>query len=83
MKTVLFKGAAERGEREALLRAAAPALDIVKRVLEDKLEELTSNALSKKNYESPSWALLQADAIGEARGIQYAIELLTLDQEKE
>lgn len=85
MKISLLKGLTQdqRKEREQLLRSCAPALEIYRKALEERLEELTKEVLSKKLYESPSWALEQADRVGEARALQETIELLTLDREKE
>lgn len=85
MKMELLKGLTkdQRDEREQLLRSCSAALDIYRKVLEAKFEELTTEVLSKKSYESLSWAFEQADRVGYARALNDVIELLTLDREKE
>lgn len=84
MKTDLLKGLAPqaKAERKAVLHGCAPGLKIVEDVLQEKLLELYAKLL-KPQYDTPSWASLQADMVGEARAYKYVIELLSLDREKD
>lgn len=86
MKADLLKDARSYEQtkaRKALLHGCAPGFEVVSKLLQERLQALQVQMLSAKTYESPSWALMQADKIGEARGLAYVIDLLTLDREKE
>lgn len=45
-------------------------------MLEDYKKELERNAEGKKEYDSPNWALKQADLVGSKRTISLIIEML-------
>lgn len=85
MKAELLVGLAspQKEERKALLHGCAPGFKVVEDVLVKRLAVLQRQMLSDKNYESPNWAMLQADMVGQAKAYQAVIELLTLDREKE
>lgn len=46
-------------------------------LLEDKVQVSTQNARSKVSYDSPNWALLQADARGYERALCEVISLIS------
>lgn len=45
-------------------------------ILEDKKESNMKGCLSKDNYDSPNWAMIQADNIGYQRALEEIIKLL-------
>lgn len=46
-------------------------------VLEAKIESQRTFATSKERYDSPSWAMIQADSIGYERALREVISLLS------
>lgn len=74
-------GAQEKEDRRELVATAKPTLRVLKKVLEQVLQEKQAAAAGTKSYESASWPYLQADHLGEQRALLYVIDLLTLDQE--
>lgn len=46
-------------------------------ILKKKVDALRSDTLSRDAYASPSWAYLQADAVGYERAINEVISLLS------
>ena len=69
----------ELKERKDMVRSARPTLNVLKNILEKKKEIAYNRMWSQTSYESPAWASLQADILGELRTLNYVIELL--DQE--
>lgn len=61
--------------KECLLHSQV-SFDIIKSVLGKRLESLAKNPV--QDYDCPSWALKQADKLGEERGLKYVMALLTL-----
>jgi hypothetical protein len=84
VKTDWFKDcvtdAGKRQQRKADIVAAIPALKALKRILEEKSNDVATSAYSKTNYEEPSWAYSQADNLGSIRAYQYVISLLDLGE---
>lgn len=83
MKLELLAGLTpdQKAERKAILLGSADGLKIVEDHLRKKVILLQASRLGKQDYESPSWALQQADKVGELRALLETIELLTLDRE--
>lgn len=71
----------DQEKRKQLLRACHEAIDVYKEVLEARLSKTYEELSSKKLYDSPNWAYVQADLVGLARAYREVIDLLTLDQE--
>jgi hypothetical protein len=76
------KGEAQKTERAREVRSSLPTLRILKSILEGKLEQLELDHAKKDKYDSPSWAFLQADYVGNKRCLQEIIQLLTSVEEK-
>lgn len=78
MKTSLLSGLNEEDKKE-IKGLFIEALRLRKRLNElllKKIETTQSERLEKINYDSPSWAFLQADLNGYERGIREAMSLL-------
>lgn len=79
MKSVLFQGIDPKLEGE-LRGDFKSSLLIRKRivdVLNQKIDTNRKASVDRTNYDSPSWALEQADRIGYERSIRELISLLT------
>lgn len=78
MKTTWTKGLTP--EQETELRKDFVGSIILRKRLKELLEEKSKSSrdatLSKKCYETPNWAYLQADAIGYERAISEIISLI-------
>lgn len=48
-------------------------------LLEEKIDVSLSSTRSKASYDTPNWALLQADAVGYQRALQEVISLISSD----
>jgi hypothetical protein len=81
MKTILTKGLSkERAvELESDFKAAAFFRERLAATLEDKVNTLRKEVRQKNQYDSPSWALTQADYIGFERAIYEIISLISND----
>lgn len=66
----------EKEELVSQLKACQPVLDRLSSILDQRTEASVSKQLSSVTYESPSWALVQADAIGYQRALKEIRELL-------
>ena len=79
MKTSLTKGLSQAQSTE--LRKDFEHSTILRRrvveLLREKIESRRGESLSKDEYNSPSWAYKQADAIGYERAMQEVISLLS------
>lgn len=78
MKTSITKGLSEQEASEIkveFVRAAHLRKRIIK-LLEEKYDSERKNSLTKERYESPSWAYIQADAVGYERALREVISLL-------
>lgn len=84
MKMELLKGVPDdkKAERKAILYGCANGFAIVENLLREKLAYLQRKSLGKQEYDSPSWALAQADAVGYMRALSEVIDLLALDREQ-
>lgn len=84
MKLELLKGLdpEQKAQRKAILYGCANGFEIVEDVLREKVATLFRASLERREYDSPSWALEQADAVGYIRALHEVIELLALDREQ-
>lgn len=82
MKTEWTKGLAEadKQERRELVRSARPTLEVLKGILQERLEAAQASASRSTDY-APGWEHKQRDALVQARVYRDLIELLTLDRE--
>ena len=79
MKSAWFAGATSEEEKHRRRSIVAGSMDLVQllaELLQKKLEEKNKLALAKRDYDSPSWALLQADSVGERRALADLIDML-------
>lgn len=87
MKTSVkwFEGAKSDKDKQEIrekLLSALPAFELLKSIIER--EKLSGkNYRSKKDaYDSPAWAYLQADGVGEERAYNNILKLLTIKVEE-
>lgn len=55
-------------------------LDRILEILNEAEEELNTQEIGVKTYDTPSWAALQADRNGDRRRLRWMKKLVTLDQ---
>lgn len=81
MKTDWWKHLPEnqRAERKEIVEKSKLMREATKDLVERKLKDLDANQVSKSNYDSPSWPMLQADYIGYRRALLEMIDLLTIE----
>lgn len=81
MKTILTKGLTKEKakELESDFKASAFLRERLSAILEDKNNALRREIRQKNMYESPSWAYIQADAVGYERAIYEVISLISTD----
>ena len=84
MQTRWFKGLSDQQSTDlrAQLVAADKALDRLIEILEADLKAIQEIQCSKEAYESPSWAYLQADSIGQQRAYRKTLRLISKDSTK-
>lgn len=86
MRTEWYKGCindVEKQERKELVKSAKPTLDVLRKILSDKLKEKEMVALSTATYDSPSWPFLQADKAGEMRVLKDTLDILNISDQEE
>jgi hypothetical protein len=69
-------------ERKAIIQAANPAMQVLKEILEDELNNLEDNELKSEMYNTSNWAYLQADINGAKRTYRKVIDLLPIEDSK-
>jgi hypothetical protein len=78
MKTSWLNGLDQKAQQE--LKADYISAKYVRarltKLLEDKIKESYNSAIAKVTYESPSWALYQADNVGFERALKEVISLI-------
>ena len=85
MNSAWFVGASTEEEKQArrqIVVGSTDLLQLLAELLKRKLESKHKAALAKTDYDSPSWALLQADSVGERRALSEMISMLQPDQGK-
>lgn len=68
-------GPKQKEDFEQHLRNATSIIKKLREIVTDRIISIEKEALSKKSYESPSWAYIQADTNGEIRGLHHILEL--------
>lgn len=63
-------------ERAAVLVASSKGFALFAALIKDKLEAVQKERVSKEGYDSPSWALYQADLNGEERAYRQLLDIL-------
>lgn len=78
MKTDWFRGDSpeDRKETKELLRVAKPVLDKLNKVCYNRLDACVTSKRAKPDYQSSSWAYIQADQNGYERAMKEIIELI-------
>lgn len=78
MKTSITAGLnpAEAEEVEADFRASPRLRERLAYLLEEKMRAKRAYVRKDEHYEKPSWAMLQADALGYERALSEVISLL-------
>ena len=66
----------EEKEFAIKLREASDVFERLSSILDQRVKSLVSKQISSNTYDSPSWAYIQADAIGYQRAIQEVLELI-------
>lgn len=80
LKDVSNQGIDAVEERKVMVRSCQPTLNVLKNILEKKIEEIEHSQKRKADYDCPNWALKQADYIGSMRVLKDILTLL--DQEE-
>ena len=70
----------EQAEFKTRIVLAAPVLERLQELLNVKLVESTKENYKKTNYDSPSWAMMQADHIGYSRALNEILTFLNLEK---
>ena len=72
------QGLSEEDSREVVqkLKQAEFVLTKLSDILDQRVRSSVNGQRSQSNYDSPSWALLQADKIGYQRALTEVIELI-------
>lgn len=79
MKTAWFKGVSDKNLRTEIRQdylKALPSRLRLKELLEDKIETARTMRRGSSTYDSPNWALLQADSMGYERALFEVISLI-------
>ena len=69
----------DRDERRQLVLSAKPTLEILRKIIQERLNGKHDERRSRKNYDSPNWALIQADLLGAERELEELLDLLTIE----
>lgn len=70
----------EREEFKQRIILAEPVISRLSDIINDKLAESARENLKKTNYDSPSWAMMQADHIGYTRALNELLPYLNLEK---
>lgn len=62
------------------LLAAKPVLTRLGQLLEEDIKTSQSGSLTKDKYESPNWAYLQADKVGEQRALNKILKMINIQE---
>jgi hypothetical protein len=79
MKTIWTKGldADKAADLKAAFQASTVVRSRLKEILHEKEASKMSARTSEKDYESPNWALLQADAVGYTRCLKEILSIIS------
>lgn len=79
MKTVWLKGITNPDQKREVRQEyikSAPTRIRLKEMLEDKIASARNQSRKESSYESPNWALMQADTIGYERALSEVISII-------
>ena len=78
MKLTWTKGLVDpqKSEIKALYQANAVFRERQKVILQEKIDSIRKKNVVELSYDSPNWALKQADAVGYERALQEIINIL-------
>lgn len=71
----------EKAQRKAEFVAAEPALKVLRNIFKQRLDQAVNDMSRNQNYDSPSWAYVQADRVAQMRVYKDLLALLTLTKE--
>ncbi len=80
LDTRWLRKAEDKEERKSQIVAAAPALKVLKNILEDSLAQVDKSLMQEKHYECPNWQYLHSDYIAQKRILSDIITLLTMEE---
>lgn len=86
MRSDWFKGCkddAAKDERRELVKTATPTLNVLRNILQDKLEEAQATQVGEGLYSSPSWPYVQADKNAQIRVYKDLIKLVEVSDKEE
>ena len=69
----------KREERAELVRSAGPTLEILRKIIQGRIDDKNLRRRSAKLYESPNWPYMQADLLGAERELEEILDLLTIE----
>ncbi|HET8689238.1 MAG TPA: hypothetical protein VFM18_21715 [Methanosarcina sp.] len=78
MKTTWTKGLTgqDKEEMQSLFHSSARLRSRIKLMIEEKINASRTKSVSEDAYDTPNWALKQADAIGYERALKEIISLM-------
>lgn len=79
MKTIWLKGVSSAEKKREVRQDFIQAHNLrqrLKELLEEKIEAKRSEVRKNNTYESPNWALVQADAVGYERALFEVISMI-------
>lgn len=84
MQTRWFKGLEEqqKNDLQLQLKASQNIFSRLSALIEDDIQASMKAQESKDLYDSPSWAMTQADHIGELRAYKRILRLIKLKESK-
>lgn len=70
-------GEDEAKEMESYFKQSLRLRKRLEKLLEDELESIENQSISKEGYDTPNWSLKQADFIGRKASIKKIISLIS------
>jgi hypothetical protein len=71
----------QKTDLKAQLKASQNILNRLSTLLQEDIDSCIKAQEARDSYDSPSWAMYQADAIGETRAYRKILRLLDLNKE--
>jgi hypothetical protein len=71
----------EKRERRETVISGLPLLEELQKIVKSRLDRCSDDRKKRKLYDSPNWALMQADITGAERELEELLDLLTIDKE--
>lgn len=72
----------QREEFMLNLVAAKTVLNRLSELIKEDIKASQSGSLTKDKYESPNWAYLQADKVGEQRALNKILKIIDIQESK-